>query len=95
MMCEIKENAARLLEKAETCFCAAVSHFTSPELSAQQRMEEGIIMVSCGQEAIGDLNIIGGGLARAPSLLALFKSKVRPSATVGYWWTFHSATPAQ
>ena len=92
-MGEIKEIAARLQERAETCFCAAVSHFTSPELSAQQRMAKGIDMVSCGQRAIGEPGISSGGQAKVPSLLALFKSKVRPSASAGYTWTL-VATPA-
>ena len=94
-MYETKEIAARLQERAETCFCAAVSHFTSPELSPQQRMAEGIKMVSCGQQAIDELGISSGGLTKVPSLLALFKSKVCPSATAGYSWTFSATPPAQ
>ena len=70
-----KESAAAL---AETCFRTAASLFTSPQLPAQQRSDEGVDMISLGQQAMGELGKIRGGLAKAPSLVALFKTEVRP-----------------
>lgn len=78
MLESTERAAAELQEKAETCFRAAASIFTSQQLPAQQRMDKGTDMISTGQEAIGELGNIYGGLAKVASLLALFKAEVRP-----------------